>query len=253
MLDMGFRPAVDRIVSGDAARAPDAVLLGHARRRGGPHRRRATPATPAATSTAHAEPSSAPTSMHRFVAVQHEAKIDALVERAPCPRPRPRARLRAHQARRRPPGQAPARPTTCTAVAMHGDKSQSQREKALARFERGDVDTLVATDVAARGLDVEGITHVINFDAPGDHEGYVHRIGRTARAGATGVGITFVLREQAATSAGSRARSSSTTSSTSPASRTARMATARARTGAATARAVAAAAAVRRVPGLRTR
>jgi ATP-dependent RNA helicase RhlE len=79
---------------------------------------------------------------------------------------------------------------------MHGNKSQSQREKALARFEEGGVDTLVATDVAARGLDVEGITHVINFDAPGDHEGYVHRVGRTGRAGATGVGITFVLPEQ---------------------------------------------------------
>jgi superfamily II DNA/RNA helicase len=84
-----------------------------------------------------------------------------------------------------------------TAVAMHGNKSQPQREKALARFERGGVDTLVATDVAARGLDVEGITHVINFDAPADHEGYVHRVGRTARAGRTGTGITFVLPDQA--------------------------------------------------------
>jgi superfamily II DNA/RNA helicase len=80
---------------------------------------------------------------------------------------------------------------------MHGNKSQSQREKALARFERGGVDTLVATDVAARGLDVDGITHVINFDAPADHEGYVHRVGRTARAGRTGTGITFVLPDQA--------------------------------------------------------
>ena len=69
---------------------------------------------------------------------------------------------------------------------MHGDKSQSQREKALAKFERGNVDTLVATDVAARGIDVEGITHVINFDAPPDREGYVHRVGRTGRAGAGG-------------------------------------------------------------------
>ena len=64
-----------------------------------------------------------------------------------------------------------------TAVAMHGNKSQSQREKALARFEDGGIDTLVATDVAARGLDVDGITHVINFDAPDDREGYVHRVG----------------------------------------------------------------------------
>ena len=83
------------------------------------------------------------------------------------------------------------------AVAMHGDKSQSQREKALARFESGKVDTLVATDVAARGIDVTGITHVINYDAPEAREDYVHRIGRTARAGASGVGITFVLDDQA--------------------------------------------------------
>ena len=77
-------------------------------------------------------------------------------------------------------------------VAMHGDKSQRQREAALARFEAGRVRTLVATDVAARGIDVEGIAHVINFDVPADREGYVHRIGRTGRAGRTGVGTTFV-------------------------------------------------------------
>ena len=83
------------------------------------------------------------------------------------------------------------------AVAMHGNKSQAQRERALARFESGRVGTLVATDVAARGIDVEGITHVINFDAPGAREDYVHRVGRTARAGASGVGITFVVDDQA--------------------------------------------------------
>jgi superfamily II DNA/RNA helicase len=81
------------------------------------------------------------------------------------------------------------------AVAMHGNKSQSQRERALAAFEAGDVDTLVATDVAARGIDVSGISHVINFDPPADREGYVHRVGRTGRAGATGIGITFFGRE----------------------------------------------------------
>jgi superfamily II DNA/RNA helicase len=83
------------------------------------------------------------------------------------------------------------------AVAMHGDKTQRQREKALAAFEAGRVDTLVATDVAARGIDVDGISHVINFDPPADREGYVHRVGRTGRAGATGVGITFFGREHA--------------------------------------------------------
>ena len=68
-------------------------------------------------------------------------------------------------------------------MAMHGNKSQRQREVALARFERA-VDTLVATDVAARGIDVSGISHVINFDPPQDHETYVHRVGRTGRPAA---------------------------------------------------------------------
>src|SRR6201986_835267 len=75
---------------------------------------------------------------------------------------------------------------------MHGNKSQRQREVALARFESGAVDTLVATDVAARGIDVSGISHVINFDPPHDSETYVHRVGRTGRAGRTGVGITLL-------------------------------------------------------------
>ena len=81
-------------------------------------------------------------------------------------------------------------------MAMHGNKSQSQRRRALADFERGKTDTLVATDVASRGIDVEDITHVINFDAPEDRDAYVHRTGRTGRAGASGVAASFVLPDQ---------------------------------------------------------
>ena len=84
------------------------------------------------------------------------------------------------------------------AVAIHGDKGQAQRERALARFDAGRVRTLVATDVAARGLDVEDITHVINFDPPEEADAYTHRIGRTGRAGRGGTGITLVLPEQQA-------------------------------------------------------
>ena len=133
---------------------------------------------------------------HRFRRVAHEAKVSALVHELGDPKrgltlvfvrtkrgaDRLVKRLGAHDVR---------------AVAMHGDKSQSQREKALSRFEAGHVKTLVATDVAARGIDVAGITHVINYDAPEAREDYVHRTGRTARAGASGVGITFVLDDQA--------------------------------------------------------
>ncbi len=80
---------------------------------------------------------------------------------------------------------------------MHGNKSQPQRQKALDRFAKGDIDTLVATDVAARGIDVDDITHVVNFDSPGDRDAYVHRTGRTARAGREGTSISFVLPDQA--------------------------------------------------------
>jgi superfamily II DNA/RNA helicase len=77
-------------------------------------------------------------------------------------------------------------------AAVHGDLGQGARERALRAFRSGKIDVLVATDVAARGLDVSGVTHVINYDCPEDPDTYTHRIGRTGRAGATGVAVTFV-------------------------------------------------------------
>ena len=79
-----------------------------------------------------------------------------------------------------------------TADAIHGNKSQNHRERVLAAFRSGEIRTLVATDIAARGIDVDGISHVVNFDLPNIPETYVHRIGRTARAGAEGVAISLV-------------------------------------------------------------
>jgi ATP-dependent RNA helicase RhlE len=84
------------------------------------------------------------------------------------------------------------------ADAIHGNKSQPQRERALAAFREGQSRLLVATDIAARGIDVDGVTHVINFDLPNVPESYVHRIGRTARAGADGIAISFCDREERA-------------------------------------------------------
>jgi superfamily II DNA/RNA helicase len=84
-----------------------------------------------------------------------------------------------------------------SAQALHGNKSQSQREKTLAAFRSGAVRTLVATDIAARGIDVTGISHVINYDLPNVPESYVHRIGRTARAGREGVAISLVSSDEA--------------------------------------------------------
>jgi superfamily II DNA/RNA helicase len=78
------------------------------------------------------------------------------------------------------------------AAAVHGDLGQSQRERAMRAFRSGKVDVLVATDVAARGLDVDDVTHVINYECPEDEKAYLHRIGRTGRAGREGVAVTFV-------------------------------------------------------------
>ena len=84
------------------------------------------------------------------------------------------------------------------AEAIHGNKSQNQRERVLAAFRDGKLRTLIATDIAARGIDVEGITHVVNFDLPNIADSYVHRIGRTARAGAEGIAISFCDHEERA-------------------------------------------------------
>ncbi|GAA3028078.1 DEAD/DEAH box helicase [Streptosporangium longisporum] len=78
------------------------------------------------------------------------------------------------------------------AAAVHGDLGQGQREQALRAFRNGKIDVLVATDVAARGIDVDDVTHVVNYDCPQDEKAYVHRIGRTGRAGKTGIAVTFV-------------------------------------------------------------
>jgi superfamily II DNA/RNA helicase len=193
MLDMGFKPAVDRIVArvprdrqtmffsatldGEVGRLARAYTTDARRHEQAPARERRHDV------------------QHRFVAVTADSKLDTLVRELRDERrgltlvfvrtkrgaDRLVKRLRSHDVE---------------ALAMHGDKSQSQREKALARFESGRVDTLVATDVAARGLHVDDVTHVINFDAPADHDGYVHRVGRTGRAGRRGVGVTFVGSEQ---------------------------------------------------------
>jgi ATP-dependent RNA helicase RhlE len=83
-----------------------------------------------------------------------------------------------------------------SSAAIHGNKSQSAREAALANFKRGKIQVLVATDIAARGIDVDDISHVVNFDLPNETETYVHRIGRTGRAGASGMAVSFCASEE---------------------------------------------------------
>jgi ATP-dependent RNA helicase RhlE len=82
------------------------------------------------------------------------------------------------------------------AARIHGDRTQSQRNQALAGFKKGDYRVLVATDVAARGIHVDGIAHVVNYDLPQVPEDFIHRIGRTARAGARGTASTFATRAE---------------------------------------------------------
>jgi ATP-dependent RNA helicase RhlE len=193
MLDMGFRPALDRIV----AKCPpnrqtmffSATLEGEAGRVAREYTRNAVRHEHAPT--AHRKAAIE----HRFVAVERADRVDALVDELRVKRGLALVFVRTKRGADRLVKRL--RSQDVAANAMHGDKSQGQRERSLASFESGHVNILVATDVAARGIDVAGISHVINFDPPADRDGYVHRVGRTGRAGRTGIGITFVGAEQA--------------------------------------------------------
>ncbi|HEV3094541.1 MAG TPA: DEAD/DEAH box helicase [Solirubrobacteraceae bacterium] len=189
MLDMGFRPAIDRIVRACPNERQtlffSATLDGVAGQIASRYTRRAVKhenGTP---------PRSAPEQVeHRFVAVRENARVEALLGELERERDRALVFVRTKRGADRLVKRLAA--GGVEALAIHGNKSQRQREQALASFQSGRVDVLVATDVAARGIDVAGISHVINFDPPGDHDAYVHRIGRTGRAGRAGVGITLV-------------------------------------------------------------
>jgi ATP-dependent RNA helicase RhlE len=131
---------------------------------------------------------------HRFVAVDHPGKTKALVRELAGDRGLALIFVRTQRGADRLARNL--RKEGFSTGELHGGLSQPQRERALGRFASGANDVLVATDVAARGLDLEAITHVINFDAPADAKAYVHRVGRTARAGRGGHGLTFVTPEQ---------------------------------------------------------
>ncbi|MCW2958051.1 MAG: box helicase domain protein [Solirubrobacterales bacterium] len=195
MLDMGFKPAVDRVVNLCPAKRQtlffSATLDGEAGKV-------AKAYTTDAALHEHVPPvdhAAKARVEHRFLSVVHEHKLRVLVEELRRERDLALVFVRTKRGADRLVQRLVRE--GIDAVAMHGDKTQKQREKALARFEAGNVDVLVATDVAARGIDVAGVSHVINFDPPEDREGYVHRIGRTGRAGRRGIGITMVMSDQA--------------------------------------------------------
>jgi ATP-dependent RNA helicase RhlE len=133
---------------------------------------------------------------HQFVSVTAENKVEKLVELLRAERGLALVFVRTKRGADRLAQRLER--LQVNAVAMHGDKTQAAREKALAHFEAGKVTTLIATDVAARGLDLSDITHVINFDPPEDEKAYTHRVGRTGRAGRSGTGVTLVLPDQQA-------------------------------------------------------
>jgi superfamily II DNA/RNA helicase len=194
MLDMGFKPQVDRLVrllsENRQTMFFSATLDGEV----GELARRYTHFPARFEGELPADRRSGDVD-HRFVSVTADTKVSTLVEllkhderglvlvfvRTKAGADRLVEKLRRHEV---------------DAVAIHGDKGQAQRERALAHFDAGKVKTLIATDVAARGLDVDDITHVINFDPPEEPDVYTHRVGRTGRAGRGGVGITLVLPEQ---------------------------------------------------------
>jgi superfamily II DNA/RNA helicase len=196
MLDMGFKPQVDRLVrklNDDRQTMFFSATLdgevGELARRYTHFAARFEGELPAERRTGEID--------HRFVPVTADNKVDTLVELLRADdrglalvfvRTKAGADRLVEKLRR----------NHVDAVAIHGDKGQAQREKALERFDAGKVSTLVATDVAARGLDVDDITHVINFDPPEEPDVYTHRVGRTGRAGRGGIGITLVLPEQQA-------------------------------------------------------
>jgi superfamily II DNA/RNA helicase len=135
--------------------------------------------------------------VHRFLAVTPDTKLTQLVETIDAAEGLSLVFVRTKRGADRLARKL-ARDHGVRASVLHGDMSQNARERSLAQFEAGRVSTLVATDVAARGLDVDDITHVINFDPPGAEEDYVHRVGRTGRAGRSGTGVTLVLPDQQA-------------------------------------------------------
>jgi ATP-dependent RNA helicase RhlE len=194
MLDMGFRPAVDRIVAGTPG---DRQTLFFSATLEGAAGSVAASYTRDARSHTYAEPERKEGKVeHHFLSVDSQgAKLDQLISHVSGGARRSLVFVRTKRGAERLVKRLRGREVD--AVAMHGDKSQRQRERALARFERGEVMTLVATDVAARGIDIPEIEQVINYDAPEDRQAYLHRIGRTGRAGRTGTGISFVLADQA--------------------------------------------------------
>jgi superfamily II DNA/RNA helicase len=192
MLDMGFLPDVTRILE---LLRPDRQTMLFSATLDGEVGRLATRFTRRPARHELGEEGVRVTdAIHRFIAVPHPDKTRALVRELAADRGLTLVFVRTKRGADRLARNL--RTQGFRVGSLHGGMTQPQRERALGHFASGQHDVLVATDVAARGLDLEGITHVVNFDPPADEKAYVHRIGRTARAGRGGEGVTFVTPEQ---------------------------------------------------------
>jgi superfamily II DNA/RNA helicase len=188
MLDMGFQPQVDRIV--DQLRGRRQTMFFSATLDGTVgHLAKAYTHDPVRHEVADERPAIEDAD-HRFIKVGEHDKVTKLVEILEEERGLALVFVRTKRGADRLEHRLKTK--GIEARALHGDMTQAARQRALDRFAAGKVDVLVATDVAARGLDLDDITHVINYDPPRDHKDYVHRVGRTARAGRSGAGVTFV-------------------------------------------------------------
>lgn len=194
MLDMGFRPQVDRILCelppNRQTMLFSATLDGEVA-----DLARSYTVNPSRFSTGAQIATGASEIGHEFVAVTAGDKLERLVEQLGRERRLALVFVRTKHGADKLARKLLRQHDLKTAV-MHGDMAQNARERSLWQFESGRVTTLIATDVAARGLDLDEITHVINFDPPHTDDDYVHRVGRTGRAGRPGTGVTLVLPEQ---------------------------------------------------------
>jgi superfamily II DNA/RNA helicase len=195
MLDMGFKPQVDKLVR-RLPRERQTMLFSATLDGEVGELARSYTTNPSRFEAQPPEDVEQGEVAHSFVPVTASDKVDRLVEELERERGLALVFVRTKRGADRLAKKLHVR--NVPTAALHGDMSQGQRERALGRFRSGAVKTLVATDVAARGLDLSDITHVINFDPPEDDKGYIHRVGRTGRAGRGGTGITFVLPEQQA-------------------------------------------------------
>ncbi len=195
MLDMGFLPQVEQILRLLPAKRQTMLFSATLDGEVGAIARSYT-LNPSRFEAEHPSQHSDGEVEHRFVSVTAADKVDRLVDLL---RAEPGLSLVFVRTKRGADRLArKVRERGIETAAMHGDLTQGARERALERFRSGKVTTLVATDVAARGLDLEAIAHVINYDPPEDTKGYIHRVGRTGRAGNTGQGTTLVLPDQQA-------------------------------------------------------